>query len=374
MAGRFCLSIIPTGQMVNIIREEDVAWSINNNPIASSSDPTNQVSYYSTRNDNSYVSYSVSNFNPVNYIGSTMQSSNNVNGYYSNSQWNKGMKWAILGACNQLTHLNHNKKWARVLLGKQKRTHGVLGYQEAAPVGPADYRVVDEFFYSSYYQSVSILQAWFSANLSQSYVVNGQQKLDKSAALVHYQYRNEGFGAMYSSDPGPVSSRFDSPDIRLYKSSMNSSESISLSSSQIQAIINNVENTEDTTRDALHVDDTLMFIEHELKLDKMTSLSNEQIIDVSLHYALGTDFTIADALSAWEFFVYEIVEERVDVLEEGIDAQPTIVGYMVMAIDPNDESNHEYVKENGVEELRVKNCFTAMIDGNGVCSASFKAN
>jgi hypothetical protein len=79
---------------------------------------------------------------------------------------------------------------------------------------------------------------------------------------------------------------------------------------------------------------------------------------------------MTDDLEDWEFFVFEITEEKVDVLEVGIDTQPTTVSYMVMAYNPNDESSYEYVVEDGIEEFRTKNCFTAIIDSEGVCSVS----
>mgnify|MGYP000375794200 CR=1 FL=1 len=41
---------------------------------------------------------------------------------------------------------------------------------------------------------------------------------------------------------------------------------------------------------------------------------------------------------------------------------------------PNDENAREYVVENGMEVLHIKNCFAAIIDANGVCSISSKLN
>jgi hypothetical protein len=42
---------------------------------------SNNLSYYTARNDSSYVSYSNSTFNTAAYVGCTIQSDNTVNGY-----------------------------------------------------------------------------------------------------------------------------------------------------------------------------------------------------------------------------------------------------------------------------------------------------
>ena len=328
------------------------------------------------RNDNSYEGYGNPGFNPTSLIKCSMLSKSSVTGYYSDSQWNKGMKWAFLAACNQLTHSDQYKRWAATLLGKQSRAHGVLGYDEKAPRGPGDYNIVNSFFQYSFQNSM--IQAWFSANLAHAYTVIGSNgkaewKLDKPAAVVHYQYRNEKFSEMYTTDPGTVSSRFDASDIRrYYNGSMNTSNSITLSSSHIQAIADSIESKQVAKKDALLVDDILMLVDRELNLDKKLSLAEEQVVNLSLCYALENDMLITDDLKDWKFSVSEIVEEKVDVLEIGIDAKPTVVGYMVMAYDPNDESSYECVIEDGLEELRIKNCFSAMIDGSGVCSVSLR--
>lgn len=54
------------------------------------------------------------------------------------------------------------------------------------------------------------------------------------------------------------------------------------------------------------------------------------------------------------FYVYELIEETVDVLEIGIDSSPIIAGYYVLAFNPNDENAREYVVENGMEVLYIK--------------------
>lgn len=54
------------------------------------------------------------------------------------------------------------------------------------------------------------------------------------------------------------------------------------------------------------------------------------------------------------FYVYELIEETVDVLEIGIDSSPIIAGYYVLAFNPNDENAREYVVENGMEVLHIK--------------------
>ena len=77
-----------------------------------------------------------------------------------------------------------------------------------------------------------------------------------------------------------------------------------------------------------------------------------------------------NAFLDWDFYVYELIEETVDVLEIGIDSSPIIAGYYVLAFNPNDENAREYVVENGMEVLHIKNCFAAIIDANGVCSIS----
>ena len=81
-----------------------------------------------------------------------------------------------------------------------------------------------------------------------------------------------------------------------------------------------------------------------------------------------------NAFLDWDFYVYELIEETVDVLEIGMDSSPTITGYYVLAFNPNDENAREYVIENGREVLHTKNCFSAIIDANGVCSISSKLN
>lgn len=55
------------------------------------------------------------------------------------------------------------------------------------------------------------------------------------------------------------------------------------------------------------------------------------------------------------FYVYELIEETIDVLEIGIDSSPIIAGYYVLAFNPNDEKAREYVVENGMEVLHIKN-------------------
>ena len=54
------------------------------------------------------------------------------------------------------------------------------------------------------------------------------------------------------------------------------------------------------------------------------------------------------------FYVYELIEETVDVLEIGIDSSPIVAGYYVLAFNPNDENAREYVVENGMEVLYIK--------------------
>ena len=58
-----------------------------------------------------------------------------------------------------------------------------------------------------------------------------------------------------------------------------------------------------------------------------------------------------NAFLDWDFYVYELIEETVDVLEIGIDSSPIIAGYYVLAFNPNDENAREYVVENSMEVL-----------------------
>jgi len=416
--------------------------------------PISRASYYTDRNASSYVSYdakpNVENpFNIPEYIGQSMQSSNTTNGYYSDSQWNEGLKWAIIAACNQLTYDIHNKKWARTLLGRKSRAHGILGYAESAPVGPGDFNVVDDFFRLSMVYDYSMLQAWIQANLNHSYTVNNEKKLDKAAVIVHRQYVDEKFSDMYQNSPGIASSRFEEPWIRRYVGKPTNWENIALSSFQIQAMIGSVTNSEFLMIDELGslsdadyqnkdrlngdiiigeemidelaslgdtdylIEDKLdgdIFIGEEMKnklgslgdinyliedkldgdvfigeetmtlivqpinLNNTLSLTNEQVIESSLSFALTNRMITADALADWKFSVYELIEENIDVLEIGIDTQPTVVGYYVIAFSPNDEKTHEYIEEDGIKVLSIKNCFTAIIDGDGVCSVTTRLN
>lgn len=61
-----------------------------------------------------------------------------------------------------------------------------------------------------------------------------------------------------------------------------------------------------------------------------------------------------NAFLDWDFYVYELIEETIDVLEIGIDSSPIIAGYYVLAFNPNDEKAREYVVENGMEVLHIK--------------------
>lgn len=62
-----------------------------------------------------------------------------------------------------------------------------------------------------------------------------------------------------------------------------------------------------------------------------------------------------NAFLDWDVYVYELIEETIDVLEIGIDSSPIIAGYYVLAFNPNDEKAREYVVENGMEVLHIKN-------------------
>lgn len=367
----------------------------------SATNPVSRASYYTDRNDSSYVSYDASlnvsdPFNMPDYVGNTIQSSNSTNGYYSNTQWNKGLKWAIISACNHFTYPNHYKKWARALLGKESRAHGILGYAEKAPVGPGDFNVVDDFFALSG-NNYSILHSWIQANLNNSYVSDGVIRLEKAAVMVHSLYASEKLSDMYQNTPGTVSSRFDAPNIRLYTGNTTSWGNIPLSAPQIpikpdndlfagiltRESLNSLSSTDGIhhMKDSLNRDVfirgdtvTLMVQPIDLDLKKELSLTDEQAIRVALSFALANGMVAENAFLDWDFYVYELIEETVDVLEIGIDRYPIIAGYYVLAFNPNDENAREYVVENGMEVLHIKNCFAAIIDANGVCSISSKLN
>jgi len=168
-----------------------------------------------------------------------------------------------------------------------------------------------------------------------------------------------------------------------------------MSSSQIQEIAANVSSYEPISQDfftlrgsgdsSLHSDDRenrdisidnemITLVERNFQLGEGLTLAGEEAVNMSLYYALENGMMTQDAFADMEFTVFEITEEAVDVLDVGIDTQPSVVGYVVLAIDKNDESHHEHVEEDGLEEMRNKYSFSAVIDGQGVCSVSSSVN
>lgn len=75
-------------------------------------------------------------------VGSLILKWNPTDGYYSSTNWDSDLKWAILASCNQFTWESTRLAWARTLLGRSHRAHMVLGYAEGSPVGPKDTEIV----------------------------------------------------------------------------------------------------------------------------------------------------------------------------------------------------------------------------------------
>jgi hypothetical protein len=140
--------------------------------------PDGRMSYYS---GSTYVSY-IDGFVGHEEVGSTIGNWNSV-GYYSNSQWNADLDWAIIAACDQFTNSDTREAWGRTLLGSYNRAHSVWGYAQVAPKGPIDSCVLD---YWTYYLQLgfSIKDAWFSANYDND--------IDLPAGITHYDNRNDG--------------------------------------------------------------------------------------------------------------------------------------------------------------------------------------
>lgn len=142
---------------------------------------------------NNYQGYSPG-FIGYEQVGSTIQSWNST-GYYSNTEWNADLKWAILAVCNQFTNYSTRQAWGRTLLGSHNRAHIVMGYAQTAPVGPTDYQILDKW--AEYLENDHpILNAWILANIDKGKTY--------AAAIAHYSNRNDKIDNV-SSNSSPQS-------------------------------------------------------------------------------------------------------------------------------------------------------------------------
>lgn len=97
----------------------------------------------------------------------------NTNKTITNSDWDAGTKWAILGQCHQLAYDSPYIEaqwdgqwnalwWARVMLGENERMHGILGYYLAAPPEDVSYDRLENFLQNV--ENTTILNAWKKAH------------------------------------------------------------------------------------------------------------------------------------------------------------------------------------------------------------------